>query len=135
MFVRCGTSVREMDAYASSLLARKTSLIDVLGNSSLSALKLLQNCRPVFIKSAGFPANSLLFPVLQGIFEWRRVLIWLPPPPPSPAVSGPSWRRANSAELAGFARWNLVSGPGLDGETPGCGAPSLFRKFHVPAGV
>jgi hypothetical protein len=28
--------------------------------------------------------------------------------------SGESWRRANSAELAGFARSNLVSGPAAE---------------------
>jgi hypothetical protein len=46
-----------------------------------------------------------------------------------------SWRRANNAETAGFARWKLVSGPVLDGETPVCAALSLLGKFRFPAGV
>src|SRR5262245_47399514 len=41
-----------------SLLARKNSLIDVPGNSSLRALKFLQHCAAVFMKLAGFPPIS-----------------------------------------------------------------------------
>jgi hypothetical protein len=50
-----------------SLLARKNSLIDIPGNSSLKALKFLQHCAAVFMKLAGFPPISLFFPDLQGI--------------------------------------------------------------------
>src|SRR5262249_21378822 len=50
-----------------SLLARKNSLIDIPGNSSLRALKFLQHCAGVFMKLAGFPPISPLFPDLQGI--------------------------------------------------------------------
>jgi hypothetical protein len=50
-----------------SLLARKNSLIDIPGNSSLKALKFLQHCAAVFMKLAGFLPNSLFFPALQGI--------------------------------------------------------------------
>jgi hypothetical protein len=50
-----------------SLLARKNSLIDIPGNSSLRALKFLQHCAAVFMKLAGFLPNSLFFPALQGI--------------------------------------------------------------------
>ena len=40
---------------------------------------------------------------------------------------------AATPETAGFARWKLVSGPVLDGETPVCAALSLLVKFRFPA--
>src|SRR4029453_15051974 len=52
-----------------SLLARKNSLIDVPGNSSLRALKFLQHCAAVFMKLAGFLPNSLFFPAFAGNFS------------------------------------------------------------------
>ena len=69
-----------------------------------------------------------------GLRAWHAVRV-LSGPPPSPTVPVVSWRRANSAETAGFARWKLVSGPVLDGETPVCAALSLLGKFRFPAGV
>jgi hypothetical protein len=68
----------------------------------------------------------------QLITVWLEVRV-LPGPPPSPTVPVVSWRRANSAGTAGFARWKLVSGPVLDGETPVCAALSLLGKFRFPA--
>jgi hypothetical protein len=61
---------------APSLLARKNSLIDILGNSSPRALKLLQECAPVFMKLARFPPISLLFPSVQGICPLETGSIW-----------------------------------------------------------
>jgi hypothetical protein len=81
-----------------------------------------------------FPPDSLFFSLLAGNLRWRLVRNGLHPQPPSPTVPVVSWRRANSAELAGFARWKLVSGPVLDGETPFCAALSLLGKFRFPAG-
>jgi hypothetical protein len=67
-----------------------------------------------------------------GLRAWHAVRV-LSGPPPSPTVPVVSWRRANSAETAGFARWKLVSGLVLDGETPVCAAVSLPAKFRFPA--
>ena len=68
-----------------------------------------------------------------GLRAWHAVRV-LSGPPPSPTVPGVSWRRPNSAELAGFARSKLVSGPLLDGETPGCAALVSAQKIPFPGG-
>jgi hypothetical protein len=83
-------------------------------------------------------AKRLIFSRSSGIGDASLITVWsevriLPGPPPSPTVPVVSWRRANSAETAGFARWKLVSGPVLDGETPVCAALSLLGKFRFPA--
>lgn len=68
-----------------SLLARKNSLIDIPGNSSLRALKFLQHCAAVFMKLAGFPANfPVLSPPCREFLDWRPGRPGLPAQPRSP---------------------------------------------------
>ena len=57
-----------------------------------------------------FSKNSLL----AGTLRWRLVRQRLGPPPRNPTVPGVSWRRANSAELAGHIVSVAEGGPGID---------------------
>jgi hypothetical protein len=81
-----------------SLLARKNSLIDIPGNSSLRALKFLQHCAAVFMKLAGFPAN---FPVLSR--PCREFLDWRPGRPGLPAQPCSRVSVARLSRSLGFA--------------------------------
>lgn len=57
-----------------------------------------------------FSKNSLP----AGNLRWRLVRQRLGPPPRNPTVPGVSWRRANSAELAGHIVSVAEGGPGID---------------------
>ena len=71
-------------------------------------------------------AKASLGLALRGFREW------LSGPPPSPTVPGTSWRRADSAELAGCARPNLVSVLCLTARRRFAPLLSLLAKFRFP---
>ena len=65
---------------------------------------------PRIALGGAFSKNSLP----AGNLRWRLVRQRLGPPPRNPTVPGVSWRRANSAELAGHIVSVAEGGPGID---------------------
>ena len=98
----------------------------IIIDTSNTYLYLVLDKAKRFATASASAAKASLGLALRGFREW------LSGPPPSPTVPGTSWRRADSAELAGCARPNLVSVLCLTARRRFAPLLSLLAKFRFP---